>query len=230
VALGYWYLLVFIGNMPKKEIAIKHATILASYLLIVWGFYRFLFKLPEEVEEFVIKPLIWLIPVFYLLKKEKLGVTSLGLTTKNLFQSFYLSLALGAFFAIEGVIVNFIKYEGQIVFLANVGQRNFWISLVLSLATAISEELSFRGFIFNRVWHALGTEWSANLLTSFVWALIHIPIAIFWWDLSLGGTVGYLLLTTIFGIGSAYLFARTRNVISSIFLHVLWAWPIVLFR
>ena len=35
----------------KKETALKNATILAAYLLIVWGFYRFLFKLPEEIED-----------------------------------------------------------------------------------------------------------------------------------------------------------------------------------
>jgi len=40
----------------------------------------------------------------------------------------------------------------------------------------------------------------------------------------------YFLLTTLFGIGSAFVFARTRNVFSSILLHVLWEWPIILFR
>ena len=44
---------------------IKHATILVTYLLVVWGFYRFLFKMPEEVEELLIKPIIWLLPVFF---------------------------------------------------------------------------------------------------------------------------------------------------------------------
>jgi membrane protease YdiL (CAAX protease family) len=40
----------------------------------------------------------------------------------------------------------------------------------------------------------------------------------------------YLLLTTLFGVGSAFIYARTKNVFSSIFLHVLWEWPIILFR
>jgi len=64
----------------------------------------------------------------------------------------------------------------------------------------------------------------------FVASLIHVPIAVFWWELSLGATLGYLLLTTVFGIGSAFAFARTKNVAASIFLHVLWEWPIMLFR
>lgn len=215
--------------MPKREIAIKHSTILAAYLLIIWGFYRMLFRLPEEVEEFFIKPVLWLIPVFYLIRKEKVGFASIGITGKSLFPSIYLALALGVIFALEGAIINFVKYEG-IDFSANIGQRALVSSIGLSLVTAISEEVTFRGYLFNRVWHAMGNEWLANIATSLVWALIHIPIAIFWWNLSFVDTLGYLILITMFGVGSAFIFARTRNVVSSVLLHVLWAWPIILFR
>lgn len=215
--------------MPKREIAIKHSTILAAYLLIIWGFYRMLFRLPEEVEEFFIKPVLWLIPVFYLIRKEKVGFASIGITGKSLFPSIYLALALGVIFALEGAIINFVKYEG-IDFSANIGQRALVFSIGLSLVTAISEEVTFRGYLFNRVWHAMGNEWLANIATSLVWALIHIPIAIFWWNLSFVDTLGYLILITMFGVGSAFIFARTRNVVSSVILHVLWAWPIILFR
>lgn len=215
--------------MPKREIAIKHSTVLAAYLLVVWGFYRMIFKFPEEVEELFIKPVVWLIPVFYLLKKEKLGLKSLGITTENLFPAIYLALGLGVIFAIEGVIVNFVKHGG-VDFSANIGQKAFIFALGLSLVTAISEEITFRGYLFNRVWHALKNEWLANILTSVVWALVHLPIAIFWWKLSVTGTAGYLILITIFGFGSAFIFARTKNIISSILLHVMWAWPIILFR
>ena len=215
--------------MPKKELAIKHATLLTAYLLVVWGFYRFLFKFPEEIEDLIIKPILWLVPVFFLVKKEKLGLKSVGITLKNLFPSIYLVLTLGVFFAVLGFVVNFFKY-GEINFAANLGQISFYNALFLSFITGFSEEITFRGYLFNRVWSILGSEWKANLLVSFVWALIHLPIAIFWWDLNLYGTLGILLITTLFGIGSSYVFARTKNVFASIFLHVLWGWPIILFR
>lgn len=215
--------------MPKKELVLKNATILAAYLLIVWGFYRFLFKLPEEIEELFIKPVVWLLPVFYFLKKEGADLSSLGITGKNLFKSIYLALALGAFFVIEALIINYLKYGG-LNFGANIGQKAIFESLGLSFATAFSEEISFRGYLFNRVWYALGDEWKANIVTSLVWATVHVPITIFVWKLTVSGAFVYLLLTALFGVGSAFVFARTKNVFSSIFLHVLWEWPIVLFR
>jgi membrane protease YdiL (CAAX protease family) len=215
--------------MPSKTVLIKHSTILAFYLLVVWGFYRFLFQLPEEIEELFIKPVIWLIPVFILLGKEKLGLSSLGFTLKNLFPSIYLSLGLGAVFVIEALVINYVKYGG-LNFGANIGALPFMTSLGLSFATAISEETAFRGYLFNRVWYVFKNEWSANILTSVVWALVHVPVTFFVWKLDASAAAIYLVLTTIFGIGSAFVFARTRNIFSSIFLHVLWEWPIILFR
>ena len=208
----------------------KRATYLAVYLLIVWGFYRFLFQLPEAVEELFIKPIIWLLPVFYLVIRGREGLDSLGITSKNLFPAVYYALGLGAFFVIEALIINLIKYKGQFNLGANIGALALLPALGLSFATAISEEITFRGYIFTRVWKFIGKELPANLLTSFFWALIHVPITIFIWKLDFSASVVYLILTTLFGIGSAFIYARTKNIISPILLHVLWQWPIILFR
>ena len=215
--------------MPKKEAIIKHITIYAAYILIVWGFYRVLFKLPDSFEETVLKPIIWLLPLLFLLKKEKMGISSLGLTLKNIFPAIYLSLGLGVIFAIEAILLNFLKY-GTFNFGANIGEGGLMLSLGISFATAFSEEVSFRGYIFNRLWNTLNNEWLANIITSFVWALVHIPVTIFVWKLNLTAALVYLFLTFLFGMGSAFVFAKTKNVFSSIFLHVLWEWPIILFR
>jgi membrane protease YdiL (CAAX protease family) len=216
--------------MPKKEVAIKHTTILAAYILIIWGFYRFLFKLPEELEEVIIKPILWLVPVFFLLRKEKVGLSSIGITNKNLFSSIYFAVALGIIFAFEGLLINIIKYKGGVDFSANIGSIPLLLALAISFITAVSEELTFRGYIFGRLWSALGSEFWANLITSVLWALVHLPIAIFWWELNLMSTLGLLVLTTIFGVASAIIYVRTKNILASILLHVFWEWPIILFR
>ena len=208
----------------------KYAVSLAVYLLIVWGFYRFLFQLPEPIEELIIKPIVWLLPVFYLLNKEKQGLESLGITLKGLFPAVYYALGLGVFFVMEALVVNFVKYGGEFNLGANIGSLPFLTSLGLSFATAISEELAFRGYIFTRVWKFIKNELYANLLTSIFWAMIHLPITIFVWKLDVTAAITYLFLTTLFGIGSAFVYARTKNILSPILLHVLWQWPIILFR
>lgn len=215
--------------MPGKTTLVKHATIYASYLLILWGFYRVLVTLPDEVEEVIVKPIIWLVPLIYLLGKEKLNIASLGITFKNLFPSIYLSLGLGSIFVIEALVSNYFKYHG-FNFGANIGDQTLTLALGISLATAVSEELAFRGYIFNRLNLALKSEWVANLITTALWTLMHVPMAIMIMKLTPGATVVYLILVAVFGFGSSYVFARTKNITSSILLHILWSWPIILFR
>src|SRR5258706_5189538 len=208
---------------------LKNAIILFTFLLLFWGFYRILFKLPDEVEELILKPLIWIVPVLYFVKQEKANLESIGITFKNLFPSIYIALILGSVFATEAVIINYIKY-GHLNFGANLGGTPLFASLAISFATAISEEIVFRGYIFTRLWVALNNEWKANFITSIGWTLIHVPITIFVNKLSPMAAIVYLFLTFIFGVGSAFIYGRTRNISSSIILHVLWEWPIMLFR
>ncbi len=203
---------------------------MAVYLLIVWGFYRFLFKLPDEIEEIVLKPIIWLIPVIYLVRKEKKGLSSLGFTFDNLFPAVYYALGLGALFMVEAGLVNYLKYGGRFDLGANIGALPLLPALGLSFVTAFSEEVTFRGYIFTRVWSFVQNEILANVLTSLFWAMIHVPITIFVWKLDLSASITYLFLTVIFGMGSSFVYARTRNIVSPILLHVLWQWPIILFR
>jgi membrane protease YdiL (CAAX protease family) len=215
--------------MSKKETVLKNITIYITYLLLFWGFYRLLLKLPDNVEEIIVKPIFWIIPLFYLLKIEKASLESIGVTLKNLFPSIYLALGLGSLFILEGLLGNFIKY-GQLNFVANIGDKLIFSGFAISLITALTEELTFRGYIFNRLWKILGKEIPANVITTFFWTLIHVPIVIFVWKYPLMDSLVYLLLTSVYGAGSAFIYARTQNIISSVLLHVLWEWPIILFR
>lgn len=207
-----------------------------AFIFVVWGFYRFLFKLPESVEELFLKPIVWLLPLFIILLREKGGPPRLavfgeaGWTTKNLFPALYLSIGLGVLFAVEGALVNSIKYGGSFNFLKVVPNQTLFFSAIgLSLVTAVSEETVFRGFMFNRLLAVLG-EWRANLTTSVAWALVHLPITIFVFRYDSAGVLTFLFLTFLFGAASAFVFARTGNVLSSVLLHVFWEWPILLFR
>jgi len=40
-------------------------------IFIVWSIYRFSFFFPEWIDELIIKPLVFLAPIGYVLKKEK---------------------------------------------------------------------------------------------------------------------------------------------------------------
>jgi len=213
------------------KIGLKRITLLYVFIFLVWGFYRYLFRFPDEIEELVLKPIIWLGPVFFLLWREKKGLDSVGWSPKNLFKGLYLGVGLGMLFALEGLLIHWLKYHSfSFVNLQYQTLPVLLVALGVSLATAISEETAFRGYIFNRLWHILKSEWAANFMTSFGWALVHLPITYFVLHYNFEQMVTYLVLIFIFGVASALVFARTKTITASILLHVFWAWPIILFR
>src|SRR3989344_8052758 len=76
-------------------------------ILVVWGFYRLLFRLPEWVEELFLKPVVFLLPVWRRVIKDEPGslrgrLESLGITNKNLGVATALGLALGVFYLFVG--------------------------------------------------------------------------------------------------------------------------------
>ena len=213
----------------NKQSSYKYVKYFSIYIFVVWGLYRFLFHFPEEAEELFIKPFLWLTPIIYILARNNEGLKHLGFTKKGLFPAIYFSLALGAGFALEGLVLNFFKHGG-LDFSANIGSMNFYAAFFLSVATAFTEEITFRGFIFNKLWQKSKNELSSNLIASLLWALIHLPITFLWWKIGFVESVFYFLLVFIFGVGSAFVFARSKNIASPILLHIFWEWPIMLFR
>lgn len=216
--------------MKKRLEQMRQIIVLYAFILVFWGFYRFLFKLPDEIEEAVLKPIFWLGPTLWLVHREGGGLASLGWTRKNLFKSLYIAIGLGIVFATLGFLANSVKYGGASFVALSGGAATLFAGLALSAVTAISEETTFRGFIFARLWKSLKNEWTANLITTIGWAAVHLPVTIFVLKLGLEQILLFLFLTSVFGFGSAFLFARTGNILSSVLLHIFWEWPIILFR
>jgi membrane protease YdiL (CAAX protease family) len=139
-------------------------------------------------------------------------------------------VGLGIVFAFEGLLTNIFKYRGLNLVSLDYGAGEFLGLLLLSFVTAFSEESVFRGYIFNRLWLIWKSEWLANIVSAFLFVLIHLPVGVFVLGYTPLVMLGYLFFVFVYGFGAAFVFARTGNLISSILLHVFWSWPIILFR
>ena len=208
---------------------LKHAIAFYAYLLVVWGFYRLLFQAPAPLEELVVKPIVWLVPLYFLVRHERASFASIGIVFNNFFRVVYFVLSLGFVFSTFAVLVNYLKYSG-LNFAANLGEVTFFGALGLSFITAISEEITFRGYLLTRLLPAAKSELVANLVISFGWSLIHLPIAVLDWKLDPFSLAVYSFVVFLFSLGTTFVFLRTRNIAAPILLHVLWQWPIILFR
>jgi len=216
----------------RQKLSLKHVFALFSFIFVVWSFYRYLPQfLPLWFEELVLKPLLWLVPTIWIVKRvEKQPLSSLGFSTKKLFPALYWGVGLGLVFAFEGLLTHILKYKGLNLISLSYSPDEFLGLFLISVATAFSEETVFRGYLFNRLWQIWKNEGLANLVSSLLFVIVHLPIGVFVLGYRPVMMLAYLFFVFIFGFGSAFVFGRTKNLLASILLHIFWSWPIVLFR
>jgi membrane protease YdiL (CAAX protease family) len=217
--------------MGKKKTTLEPVYRLWGWILLAWSLYRYFLKLPEWVDEFIAKPLVFVGPVlWYVIKKEKKRLESLGLTTKNFFPSLYTGIGLGFLFAIEGIAANAIKYgKLNIVPIDALQQYGLVTLLVLSVATAFSEELLSRGFLFNRILEKKKSFLFAAFISTILFVLLHVPILVT--SLKFQGMTLVLFFVTDFvlGFATSVLFYRFRSLVAPILVHVFWNMTVALY-
>lgn len=202
-----------------------------GWIVILWALYRYFFQLPEWADEFVFKPLVFAFPViWYVRTKEKRSLSSVGITTKNIFTSIYIGLGFGFVFALEGIFANAIKY-GRLQILPSTPFAELGIGLMiaLSFATAFSEELLSRGFVFTRLMEKTKNLLYASLVSSLMFVLLHVPILVT--GLKLHGTTLALFFVTdlILAVANSLLLYNTRSLVAPILVHIFWNMTVALY-
>ena len=69
--------------MKSKTTPLQKALNLWAVILIAWSIYRTYLKMPEWFDEFIAKPLVFVLPVIYYIKK---------IDKQNVLSSLYISL------------------------------------------------------------------------------------------------------------------------------------------
>ncbi len=217
----------------KGEYATEHDLLqLYVYVLLIWGFYRLIFRFPESVEELVLKPLVFLLPVVLRIRTD--GKTwaerlnSIGITWKNLFAALAFGLSLGVFYLFVGRMGQLFRFGASAPY-GNTPDNPVSV-LILALATALSEEILFVGYFLPRLSKLWKDEWKVALAVAIAFASLHVPILIFHYRFPAGLVVGQFLLTFVLGFGNSVLMLRLKNVVAPILSHTLWGIAVLLFR
>lgn len=194
-------------------------------LLIVWSarelwlvqYINLMPPVPAAVTSAVVKIVIWIIPVFCLIKVvEKRNPSSyLGLThhvDKGLKWAGWFTLALAVCFLMANVLIlgNSIKLDLEF---------DEWLNTIIIVG--ISEEIVFRGFILNKLLERI-QFWKANIITSLLFVPIHFPIwmyeGLFQFPYVFGASVNVFVVGVLFG----YVYKKTGSLWSVIIIHSMY--------
>lgn len=217
--------------MKEKISSTQKALNLWSVILIIWAFYRAKFKMAEVFDEFVAKPLVFILPVYYYIKKiEKRNFfQALLINPKLFFSDFILGLLVGGVFFITAFLANFIKFKKFFIINQNFNFNNIVLIIVTALATAISEEILSRGFVLKRLYEESKNIFTASFFASILFFFLHIPIL--FTNIRLTGNLLLLFIVTdlILSLVNSFIFLTRKSLALPIFIHAFYNITITLF-
>lgn len=213
----------------------KHKVFLVWFVIfLIWTFYRANFFLPENIDEFLVKPLIFVLPVFVVVlvwEKKKLNDLGLSSNPKDFLTDLYIGVAIGVLFALEGLLVNYLKY-GKFSFTPILASRIYGgigMFFLINLATSLWEEILARGYLYTRLFKLNNNQFWASVTSSFLFLLLHVPILFTRINLSGISLIVYPISILLLGITNSYIFSLRGSLTLPILIHAFWNMTVALY-
>jgi len=220
---------------PEKNIPLRNSTEWVfqfwAWQLLAWSLYRYFFRFPEPVDEFIVKPVVFILPVFwFVLRIEKRSLGTIGITSKKIISSILIGCGFGLLFAGEVILANVFKY-GSLTLTPAPAVLLYGVPMmaILSLATSISEELLSRGFFFSRLFEASKDLIQSVIMSTLLFVAFHVPILLT--SLRFQGTTLILFFITSFvlGLTNSLIFHKTKSLVAPILIHFFWNMTVAVF-
>jgi len=167
-------------NDKKKITSTQKALNLWAVVLIVWSIYRTYFKLPEWFDEFVAKPLVFVLPILVYIrtveKKEILSSLFINKNFKNFIKEFFISFGIGLVLLLTALLSVYLRFRKVGLFGHFPSFNQFGLIVITALATGITEEILSRGFILKRLYEESKNAYSSTFFASILFFFLHVPI------------------------------------------------------
>lgn len=164
----------------KKVSPTQKALNLWAVILILWSVYRTYLKLPEWFDEFIAKPLVFVLPVFIYIKwvekKDILSSLYLNKNPKVFLKEFFISLGVGLILLLTALLSVYLRFKKVGLFGHFLGFNQLILIFITALATGITEEILSRGFVLKRLYEESKNAYSSTFFASILFFFLHVPI------------------------------------------------------
>ncbi len=218
--------------MREKPSPTQKALNLWAVILIIWSVYRAYFKMPDWFDEFIAKPLVFVLPVYFYIKKiEKKGFfEGVSLRTKAVFSDALFGLSVGAIFFVSAILANFIKFR-EISFFGQAGfsTPKAFLVVLIAFATSISEEILSRGFVLKRLYQESKNIYSASFFASVLFFFLHVPILFTNIKVTGNFLLIFMAIDILLSLVNSFIFIEEDNLYLPILIHAFYNITIALF-
>lgn len=211
----------------KKRRGISHlekALNIYGIVLILWSLYRFYFKLSQPLwfDEFIAKPAIFILPVWYFINRyeRKTFAEGVHFHTKSPLVDIIAGLLIGAVFFIISAFraAPDVQFGWGILFF-----------VAVAIVTSVTEEVVARGFILNRLYDSNKNIILSSIYASILFFFLRVPILFVENKLAGDMLVQTMAVNFILSLVISLLFLYRRSLLFAIAIHFMYALSFYLF-
>jgi len=223
--LHYFSCCILIVNMTfragkKNKSSLTGILTMYAVIFLLWTGYRIFFRLPEWVDEFVAKPILWISPL--ILFQKKLLTQMVKSLKINVSYNILFGLSIGIVYFFLYIL--FVSYQfGLPTFNPmHFSFKGIYLQLIIALSTGFIEELIFRRYFLEEALLFFNDRIISNSFVTLLFTLIHLPIIIFVYKYSFAETISYLSLLTISGFIYGLVYLHKKSLLASTMTHAMW--------
>jgi membrane protease YdiL (CAAX protease family) len=212
--------------MKEKITPTQRALNLWAVILIVWAVYRSYLKMPVWFDEFIAKPIVFVLPVFYYVrrvdKKKILDYFYFKFGFKEIINDFLYSLGVGLIFLVTAILASYFR-EGKVIFMDRLPTiPGFIFIIITALATGITEEILSRGFVLRKLYDESKNVLSSTFFASLLFFFLHLPILLT--NIKITGNMLLLFMATdmLLSMVNGLIFLQKRSLAIPIFIHAFY--------
>lgn len=204
-----------------------------AIILILWSIYRANFgtSLPVWLDEFFIKPLFFILPVFWYIKKieNKSFFSQVDLHKKTIISDLLWGVGLGLAFFTVGYMGIILKQGTVSVQILKLFQSQTFIIFAIAFATSVSEEILSRGFVLKRLYEESKNTVKSIGISSLLFFFLHIPI-LFTSQHMTGTVILQVMMTDIaLSVVVSALYLQRRSLLLPIIIHAFYTFSLTFF-
>jgi len=210
----------------KKVTPTQKALNLWAVILIVWSIYRTYFKLPEWFDEFIAKPIVFVLPVLFYIrsieKKEIFSSLFINKNFKNFIKEFFISFGIGLILLTTALLSVYLKFKKVILFGHFPGFNQFGLIILTSLATGITEEILSRGFILKRLYEESKNVYSSTFFASILFFFLHVPILFASAKINGNTLLLFMMTDLLLSMVTGLIMLQRKSLTVPIFIHAFY--------
>lgn len=212
-----------VAPVPHSELQVERMLTIWGFIVILWSFFRAYLQPPVWFSEFFAKPIIFLLPIFFYVRRFEPKIHSfifaVGFPNKKKAQELLLSLSLLFVVLGSGVLLLITSRGATVTSIQSLNTMRMGYLFALAFATACTEEILGRGFLFNYLEKYTGKFLVSLFISASLFFVLYIPSAL---TAKITGQALFfnLLLNFLLSFMTSILFYLRRNILSSISFHM----------